>query len=170
MKLLLVGDTHCSQTALAQAINFASEQELDAIFQVGDFGFWPKVRNGKDFVRMADESPVPIYALPGNHEDWDEWDEWVEHGFRSPADGFILRSCTSKLYLSPRVHSWTWDGLRFGVLGGAYSVDRSLRVEGVDWFEQEVPQFSDLDILPEYLHVLFTGGVRFLKPGRSIGN
>lgn len=155
MKLLLVGDTHCNQTALAQAINFASEQELDAIFQVGDFGFWPRHQNGRDFIQMADESPVPIYALPGNHEDWDEWETQLE-GFRDPEDGFVVRSCTSSLHLSPKVHSWTWDGLRFGVLGGAYSVDCSMRTPGVDHFSQEVPQFEDLEGLPDKVDILLT--------------
>lgn len=148
MRLLLLGDTHCSQRDLAEAINFATAQELDAIFQVGDFGYWPRNRQGADFLQMAYDAPLPIYWLPGNHEDWDIYDTIVEG-----ATDFVEHG---SMRISPRVHSWEWDGLRFGVLGGAYSVDHSMREEGFNWFPQELTDYEHVAQLPNKLDILLT--------------
>lgn len=153
MKLLLVGDTHGVGPALARAINLAVEWELDAVFQVGDFGYWPRsVTSEGTYIAMAVESPVPVYWLPGNHEHWDDYEGLLEALGRDD-DGFGV---WGGMRISPKVNSWVWDGWRFGVLGGAYSVDQSMRTEGKSWFPQEQPQFEDVDLLPDKLDVLLT--------------
>jgi Icc-related predicted phosphoesterase len=154
MKILLLGDTHGVGGSLARAINFVQAEGLDAVFQVGDFGYWP--RSGttrKSYIALAAESPVPVYWLPGNHEDWDDYEAVLEALDRDD-DGFAI---WGSMRISPKVHHWMWDGLKFGVLGGAYSVDRALRTLGESYFEQEIPEFSDVDKLPtEKLDILLT--------------
>lgn len=152
-KVLLVGDTHGVGFCLAHAINLAVEWKLDAIFQVGDFGYWPRSGTTRNsFIALAAEAPLPIYWLPGNHEDWDDY-EAVLPALDKDADGFGV---WGSMRIAPKAHSWTWDGWRFGSLGGAYSVDRSMGTQGQSWFEQELPQYEDIDVLPDKLDVLLT--------------
>ena len=153
MKLLLLGDVHGVGNCLARAINLTQEWNLDAIFQVGDFGYWPRSGTTRNsYIAMAAESPVTIYWLPGNHEDWDDYEAVLETLNRD-AHGFGI---WGSMRISPKVNSWIWDGWRFGVLAGAYSVDRSLRTLGESYFEQELPEFSDVDKLPDKVDVLLT--------------
>lgn len=153
MKLLLLGDTHGVGNCLARAINFAQAEQLDAIFQVGDFGYWPRSGTTRNsYIAMAAESPVLVYWLPGNHEDWDDY-EAVTEALDKDDDGFCV---WGSMRIAPKTNSWTWDGLKFGSLGGAYSVDRSMRTEGQSWFPQEMPEYSDVDNLPDDLDILLT--------------
>lgn len=154
MKFLLLGDVHGVSGCLRRAIMKAEELGLDAIFQVGDFGYWP--RSGttrKSYIATASGSSVPVYWLPGNHEDWDDYEAFLEATDDYDDDGFAMWGA---MRISPKVHSWEWDGLKFGVLGGAYSVDRSLRTLGESYFDQEIPEWSDVDKLPDKLDVLLT--------------
>jgi hypothetical protein len=149
-KILFLGDTHCSSTTLRMALGVGSG--IDAIFQMGDFGFWPRNPQGQEFLRLAANSPIPLYWLPGNHEDWDRY-EYVIDNYTYDEDGFAKYG---SMRISPKTHSWEWDGIKFGVLGGAYSVDRAMGKEGVRWFPQEVPQYSDIDPLPDHVDVFLT--------------
>jgi predicted phosphodiesterase len=153
VKILLLGDTHGVGPSLSRAINFAQAEGLDAVFQVGDFGFWPRggtTRNS--FIAVASQSPVFVYWIPGNHEDWDEY-ETILSALDRDVDGFGV---WGSMRIAPKTHSWCWDDLCFGSLGGAYSVDRSMRTEGKSWFPQEMPEWTDLDALPDKVDVLIT--------------
>lgn len=151
-KIMLLGDTHCSVKTLRKALDAGNDTGIDAIFQVGDFGFWPAIPEGQEFLRLAANSPIPLYWLPGNHEDWDRYEYVVANSMRDE-DGFAVYG---SMRISPKTHSWEWNGIKFGVLGGAYSVDRAMGKEGVRWFPQEVPQYSDIDPLPDHADVLLT--------------
>jgi len=40
-KILFAGDWHGDAWAVAQMLEYAREQEVDVIIQLGDFGLWP---------------------------------------------------------------------------------------------------------------------------------
>jgi Icc-related predicted phosphoesterase len=155
VKILVLGDTHASQSAIGNAFRACQTGELDTIFQVGDFGFWP--RGGADYLascrKWIRKTGIDLYWLPGNHEDWRAYNT-LKNTVREDDDGFWLYGAGH--HVAPASHSWEWDGLRFGSVGGAYSVDRRFRTEGISWFKEEVPQYSYVDDLPDRLDVLLT--------------
>lgn len=149
MKILILGDTHAHEPAMVEAYTMAAELGLDRIFQVGDFGYWPLKRQAfgeSEFLaginRLGAKYAMPCYWLPGNHEDWNSYEELFD-GLLD-AEGFAVHGW---MRATPRVHRWTWDGLRFGSIGGAFSIDRSIRKEGWSWFRQEVPRWEDVETL-----------------------
>jgi hypothetical protein len=54
-------------------------------------------------------------------------------------DGFV--EVTDRILWAPRGHRWTWQGVRFLALGGAFSIDRQYRKLDSGrwgWFKEEV--------------------------------
>lgn len=138
---LFLGDSHTSTSFIIQALDLAKTLGISRVFQVGDFGWWPRATNGQAFIKNVAEYTkkigVPLYWIPGNHEDWND----VQNRYDTSNEKFI-RYQKSDLYLIRNGASWDWDSLRFGTLGGAYSIDRGRRAKDWDWFEAEVPDDS----------------------------
>lgn len=124
------GDTHGDIGQVRWLLGKAVAEKAQAVFVLGDFGIWNHVDGGAftDSVSAASlNAGIPVYFLPGNHENYDLLEEWEEENDRD-ADGFVVVA-PGVLY-SPRAHRWTWSGVRFLSLGGAYSVDKAGRVYG----------------------------------------
>lgn len=143
MRLLVVGDTHANASWLTRMLDLAVKRHCDALVQVGDFGYFPRQPWGTEFLKAASESVddygVPVYWLDGNHDDFDslkdvgayDATEMVEVG---PGVTYI-----------PRGHEWQWDGTKFLAMGGAYSIDRQYRVDGVSWWPEELVTREQVD-------------------------
>lgn len=146
MRILVVGDTHCNHNFMIwKVFNFAENFGCDAIFVVGDFGFWPNTEIGAKFLSSvsykATEKNIPVYFLDGNHEDFFTLED--VYGGLSNCKDFI--SIRKNIFYSPRSHSWEWDGVKFLSLGGAFSVDRNRRVMGQSWFTEETLRLVDIE-------------------------
>jgi predicted phosphodiesterase len=128
-RILFAGDTHGDTNHVRWLIEKAVKLDCQAVFVLGDFGIWNHADQGKfvdsvsKFSRLAD---VPVYFLPGNHDNYDLLEEWEKESQRDE-DDFVR--VPPNLHYSPRGHRWTWGGVRFMSLGGAYSVDRPGRIE-----------------------------------------
>jgi predicted phosphodiesterase len=162
MRALLVGDTHGNARWWESfVVPTADASGADVIVQLGDFGFWGDTR----FVRTVAECHLPVYFVDGNHENHPLLQEMLQG-----ADLSAAVCISGSLHHLPRASVTEWDGVRLLALGGAASIDRSLRTPGVDWFEGElvspgeleraqaaqasivlahdVPQASDVPLLP----------------------
>lgn len=127
-KIMLAGDTHGDGNAVKTLMEKARDIEADVLFVLGDFGIWDHLDGGAftDHVsRFVNRYEVPVCFLPGNHDNYDLLFEWEADKPRT-ADGFY--EIKPGLFYSPRGHRWTWSGVRFLSLGGAYSVDKEWRV------------------------------------------
>lgn len=128
-KIVLAGDTHGDANAVKNLLEKARGIEADVLFVLGDFGIWDHYDGGQftDHVsRFAQRYEVPVCFLPGNHDNYDLLFEWEAEKPRT-SDGFY--EIKPWLYYSPRGHRFTWSGVRFLTLGGAYSVDKHWRVQ-----------------------------------------
>lgn len=153
MRILFVGDTHMNRRWWKTIIKMAQKEYCDFIIQVGDFGFFPTYsRNGEhqgmtyltQVATDARAAGIPVVFIKGNHEDHDQLAIYEENGARS-VDNFVdIAPPTSKAPNAPKIEGWlfyatngtrfNWDGVEFGVLGGAFSVDYQGRTPGLDWF------------------------------------
>lgn len=147
MRILLLGDTHGRVHAVRDAIDYALEAGCDRIVQVGDFGYGWDLHyppNGRfPFIvnEFSAQAGLDFYWLDGNHENFDALQEELGDGFTSHEPVKMM----SNLYYLPRGSSWDWDGVRFLALGGAYSIDKHVRVEGVSWWRQEMTTRADVE-------------------------
>lgn len=130
MRILVVGDTHGNIPWLTGFIYPAAVMlNADAIVQVGDFGYWEHTFDGVRFLNLLNEaasaSGIPLYWLHGNHDKHSL--ALKRYNKARDAGGFIV--VRSHVKYIPQGHVWEWQGRRFRVFGGAYSVDKRWRIE-----------------------------------------
>jgi len=119
MKILMIGDLHGRWDCLNILIN---KKQPDIIISTGDFGYWPKFPNNVEKIKNKN---TKIYFCDGNHED--HWslrklkDNEVAPNVFYMKRGSVMEICKKT----------------FMFFGGAYSIDRSERTIGVDWFPEE---------------------------------
>jgi predicted phosphodiesterase len=145
-RILLIGDSHGDFRFIGRALETAQSLGITTAIQLGDFGIWPGQpgRNFLDAVSLrASQAGITLYAFTGNHDDQDQ----IAHLEANPdPDGFI--TLRPSLRWVPRAHRWTWHGVHFGALGGAYSIDHRQRIPGVDlWPGAEEVHPADIDRL-----------------------
>lgn len=160
-RVFVLGDIHGNVDFLRHAAQAAADAGCRTILQLGDFGaLWPGSRG---FFRRVDEllhyvGIEKLVFIDGNHEGFTSDDvsfygpddssltgglaraesaaERDEHGFRILSEHVVW---------APRGHRWIWNGVRFGALGGAFSVDWRWRAPGRSWWpDHEMP--TDVDV------------------------
>jgi predicted phosphodiesterase len=148
MRIAFLGDTHGNWGHIKRFYEYLSVTDLlddiDAVVQVGDFGFWEHKQHGVEFLdcvdRIAANRGVPLYWIDGNHENFEllyenyvqeKWDEFIP-----------IRD--NVIYI-PRGKTWEWDGVKFMAFGGAYSVDKSARTPYISWWPHETPTMVEVD-------------------------
>lgn len=138
MRILLAGDAHGDDNFVAALFDRALRESYDLILQLGDLGaFWPASTIIDTASRYSRRAMIPFWFVAGNHENWGRL-----HEFRTDPPGpvEIARGVT----WIDNGSAWTWDGVRFGALGGAFSVDWRRRQEGVTWWEHlETPSQAE---------------------------
>lgn len=145
-QIYFIGDVHSVQpcTRLCRDIPQGS-----TVIQVGDLGVWdePRVwRDIDDLNRVLEKRNLNLYAIRGNHDQFDCFSET-----RNIGRVHLLADYTEKVF----------GGLRFLFIGGGFSVDRSARLK-YNWpFDPNEPMIyrktTPCDILCSH-----TGPRRFL--------
>lgn len=132
-KILMLGDTHGNNEHVEWAASVAEKAKADAIFVLGDFGYWEHGDDGAFLDKcsaISSDYGMPIYWLDGNHENH----TWLRERYINNAevprdeDGFVIMR--RGLMHAPRAHTWEWRGYSFMALGGAYSIDKEGRLRG----------------------------------------
>jgi hypothetical protein len=137
--VVTAGDWHANTAWAASVLRMLPEllpeQSPRIIVHAGDFGVW-RTRHGEAYLNTLDASLVRkdaiILFVDGNHEDWPLLHEIA--GEVDPQQPVAIRNT---IWWLPRGYRWTWHGRTWLAVGGAVSVDRSCRREGVDWFPEE---------------------------------
>lgn len=145
MKIFTIGDIHADFGALNQFIN---KKKPDIILQCGDFGWWPH-RHGTEKItrnRRFDQyslkpGATKVYWCDGNHENHYDLKERMKASPGQPLE-IPVRGC----HYMPRGSVLTLpNGKTVLFFGGAMSTDKEGRIEGDDWWAEEIPTSADLD-------------------------
>lgn len=132
-RVLLAGDWHGDAAWASSVVRRAGRADVPLVLQLGDFGFWHGDA-GEGYLDLVElvcrQEGVTVAFLDGNHEDHDRLG-------RYPLSPNGLRAVRPHVWHVPRGHRWGWAGCTWAAVGGAVSVDRSLRVPGVSWWPQE---------------------------------
>lgn len=142
--LLLAGDIHGNPHQMLYLYEQAMKHDVDCIFSLGDFGYWEHMGGGPEFLEVVSNcaimSNIDFFWLDGNHENHvllrKTYDTGNYNEFWKIRDG---------VYYSPRGHKFTWDGITFLTMGGAYSVDRNRRRIGTSWWWEEVIEADEVE-------------------------
>jgi hypothetical protein len=131
--ILVAGDWHGDPQHAGYIMERAINQDVQAIVQVGDFGYWEHMNGGAEFLDwcsdIAIQNAMPIYWIDGNHENHTMlravYGPGGERHDPTPEGFWQIRP---GLFYIPRGTRWEWNGIKMMGLGGAYSVDKDYRL------------------------------------------
>lgn len=160
--VVLAGDWHGNHSwvlnyAIPEADRLLTEagETRKIIIQLGDFGF--RLAPGEpgsawtyQISLALDRRGMELWWIDGNHEFWPEILQLVDADGNGNWDSPGIRIMPSVQYL-PRGTRWTWHGKTWLAVGGAVSVDKLLRSEGVSWWPEE-------EIAPVHADAIIAGG------------
>lgn len=157
-RVLVCGDWHGNLAHMKAAVRAAEVHGCQVLVQVGDLGIlWPGEHVKSFDLPLTEELAkrnITFVFADGNHDN-----HALLREFDPAPDGFV--ESLPGVWWAPRGHRWAWSGIKFAALGGAFSVDRSWRVEGTSvWAALEEPTLEEADRLgDEPIDVLLTHDV-----------
>ena len=146
MAFIISGDIHCTLDIdkLVRYFEehegeFTSEDYLIICGDVGVCGF--SSAQEEETRRILRGFPVTTLFIDGNHEDFGQLNSYGIENWKGGKVHFI----EDKIIHLMRGQVFDIDGTRFFTFGGAYSVDKEYRTEGMDWFPEELPSEEEYE-------------------------
>ena len=138
--MYFLGDVHAESPLMRDFLN--SEEKY--CLQLGDFGFIFKYNDWKwnKFLNHFEKNypNKMIFTVLGNHENYDSIEKMpVKDMF-----GARCRKIRSNVYAIERGEILSIEGLNILCIGGADSIDKAWRRDGISWWAQE--KISDTDV------------------------
>jgi hypothetical protein len=142
-RVLLAGDWHGNLAWAEHAVAHAGILGIGTIVHLGDFGFWSECLAWSEeylalLTHTLDAYDVDLFWIDGNHENHSR----LQSVPVDPDTG--LRPITDRITHLPRGYRWQWAGVTWLALGGADSIDRHMRKEGVSWWPGETLSEDDI--------------------------
>lgn len=143
---MYLGDIHGRLKHLSSAYQMAEAKGFDAVIQVGDFGFgFPNCTIKKWAEKRSRQSKwsVKFISCGGNHDNQDIVDRLSEE---QGHPDLIELVPNSGVFFAKRGSCVEIGGIQHLFLGGAESIDKHLRTEGVDFWEREEPSREEFEL------------------------
>jgi DNA repair exonuclease SbcCD nuclease subunit len=151
--IYITGDTHGNQgyngaRDLVDKLNkknFPESKKLtkdDYVIIAGDFGFIFNNKETKEeryWLDWLDKANWTTLFIDGNHENFERLYEYPEINMFEDVVGKINDS----VFHLKRGRIYNIDGNKFFTFGGATSVDKTSRIEGLSWWPQEEPTTAE---------------------------
>jgi len=153
-QVIVMGDIHGEWGRISEFVN---KRHPKLILQCGDFGYFPRLdrqeqaKYASRYKHFKPRSPgpkmqdTPLHFCPGNHEDFEslntrETDELWPNVFYQPRGSVITLP----------------DGRTVLFMGGAKSIDKERRTQGLDWFPDEEISMKDVEVLPDKVDIVIS--------------
>lgn len=153
-RIFITGDTHGSlELKRLSNKNFPIAKTLtkeDTVIICGDAGFmWDNSNETKYWDDWAEDRPFTIISVFGNHSNYDTLraiplTEW--HGAK-------VRQVRPHVMYIENGEIFNLNNQTFFCMGGATSVDKVYRKEGVSWWPQEIPTWNEMEYAANNLRV-----------------
>jgi predicted phosphodiesterase len=154
-RILLAGDTHGNLPWITTLARLAARHRCQGVVVLGDFGFWPdpahRNQAGEPLLNDGWITAVAeamarqgqwLRVIDGNHD----FHPAVLAAYPPDEDGIaVIRD--GLMDWATRGSRWAWCGVRFGALGGAFSIDRAFRRPGLSWWPTETITDAEVERL-----------------------
>lgn len=137
---IITGDTH-GLIDLSKIIEYFDHNDHtytknDYLIICGDVGVCGfSKENEKEVRRILNSFPTTTLFIDGNHEHFDHLNAYPIKTWNGGNVHFIEDTIIHLM----RGQVFSINGLKFFTFGGAKSVDQKYRIEGLDWFKDEMP-------------------------------
>lgn len=144
MKIIVIGDIHNQFNKLN---NFIDKKKPDILFIVGDFGYFENsvssdiIKDGIKYIgfksiKNIKPNNTKIYWIDGNHESHLELVKY-QNG--------KIHEIEKNIFFCSRGSTITINNYNILFIGGAASIDKNAKTEGVDWFREETISYQDFE-------------------------
>lgn len=141
MRIFLVGDIH-SDPSIISSENWPLGKELteeDLVIFLGDFGlYWNNTPTKEEdyWLDWLAQKPFQVAFVDGNHENFNLINAFPESTKWGGKIGIDHRAKGDIIHLK-RGEIFNMNNKKIFVMGGALSIDKIYRTEGVSWWPQE---------------------------------
>jgi len=142
--IFLTGDTHIPYDV--EKLNFPEGKKLtknDYVIVLGDFGIlWAgdsSYQRFKEWRRWFEKRKFTTLWIDGNHENH----EWLNSLDVSEWNGGKVHVLSDSIIHLMRGQVFNIEGHTFFTMGGAASIDKHLRTEGLSWWREELPSHEE---------------------------
>lgn len=150
--LYITGDTHGNfERILKWAETTKPNKDKDFLFILGDFGYiWDNKRTSfeKDNLDFISCLPFTTLFIDGNHENHERLNSMRVVNFNRGKAHKVYDS----IYHLMRGQVYEIAGKRIFTFGGASSIDKHLRTEGISWWKEEEFNYREANIAYENLN------------------
>lgn len=136
--IYITGDTHGDLTD-SRLLDFTMYNKEDYVIILGDWGYGWNSHILKSFLSI--DFPPTILFIDGNHENYDHLNSLDEINMFGSKVGVVKDG----VYHLKRGELYTIEGKTFFCFGGARSIDKEYRTEGVSWWSDEEPSDEDFN-------------------------
>lgn len=142
--IYLTGDTHIPiDINKLNTKNFSEQKEMtksDFVIVLGDFGLlWKEDKTYRYWKKWLEERNFTTLWIDGNHENSD----WINSLKVSEWHGGKVHKISDSIIHLMRGQIFEIEGSKFFIMGGAESIDKIYRTEGVSWWEREIPSYEE---------------------------
>lgn len=141
----ITGDVHCPIDIKKLNTTYWPEQKTmtrnDYLIVCGDMGL---VWNGRDkedkyWQQWFESKPFTTLFVDGNHENHPQLNSYLVEEWK----GGKVHKLRPHVYHLMRGQVYIIDGVKVFTMGGASSHDKEYRMEGVDWWPEEMPSDAE---------------------------
>lgn len=146
MSFIISGDTH-GMLDIGKIVAFFDEHEgeytsEDYLIICGDVGVCGFSASEEAETRsIFRDLPVTTLFIDGNHENFEQLNSYGVDTWNGGKVHFV----ESKIIHLMRGQVYEIDGTRFFTFGGACSIDKMYRTEGISWFPEEMPNRKEYE-------------------------
>jgi hypothetical protein len=144
--IFITGDTHGEFSKLSNT-NWPISTLLtrdDYIIVTGDAGLIFHPVQSKDeiyWTKWISKKPWNLLMIDGNHENHPKLNQLP----REEKFGGIVGKIADNIYHLRRGEIYEIEGKKILTFGGAASIDKAYRTDGISWWAEEVPNYADME-------------------------
>ena len=142
--VFVTGDTHGDWKSRLNKYVFPEGVELtkdDYVIICGDFGIWDDSPRENGNLDWLENRKFTTLFVAGNHSNYDILDNLPVEEWHGGKVNFIRPSVIHLM----RGQVFEINQTRFFAFGGAYSIDKMYRTEGLTWFPEEIPNRKEYE-------------------------
>lgn len=149
--IYLTGDLHGDVDGKRLSIDqfdYSGLTKEDYLIVCGDFGYvWNGNEKDDEKLDWLESLPMTILFIDGNHENFTRLYQYPEQTWH----GGKIHVIRDHVYHLMRGFVFEIEGKTFFTFGGGKSVDKQRRVEGISWWQEEIPSSAEFQ---QGLHTL----------------
>lgn len=140
-RILITGDTHGS-LSMKKILDIDYLGKGDFVIITGDAGIvWNFSTDELLLIDKLKKKPFTLLFIDGNHENFDALNSMKVEIWNG---GKVHKIAKNIIHLM-RGQIFNISGRKIFTFGGATSVDKFKRIEGIDWWENELPTFAETE-------------------------